>query len=121
MIINGINYFVGLYTMGADGFPDYVAHFVDFHALNTFIRENANNPQYLDNQMCYSFVENIDGEPAAFSWVSNIEWHEFSADQIQAEIDIFIEDEKEKKVLNTMFFILIIVIIIRLLLLFVGI
>lgn len=95
MIINNINYFVGLYIMGADGFPDYEAHFEDFYALNAFIRENADNPKYTSNQMCYSFVENIDGEPDAFSWVSNIKWQVFSEEEIKTEIDNFIEDEKE--------------------------
>ena len=67
MVINGIDYYVGLYIMGADGFPEYEAHFEDFHALNAFIRENADNPKYTNNQMCYSFVEDIDGEPDAFA------------------------------------------------------
>lgn len=95
MIINGIDYYVGLYIMGADGFPEYETHFEDFHALNTFIRKNADNPRYTQNQMCYSFLENIDGEPGAFSWVSNISWCEFSDERIQTEIDNFIEDEIE--------------------------
>lgn len=97
MVINGIDYYVGLYIMGADGFPEYEAHFEDFHALNAFIRENADNPKYTNNQMCYSFVEDIDGEPDAFSWVSNIEWQAFSDEQMQYEIDEFIEMMAEQK------------------------
>ena len=95
MIINDIEYFVGLYTMVEDGVPDYEAHFEDFYALNAFIQENADNPKYTSNQMCYSFVENIDGEPDAFRWVSHIKWQVFSEEEIKTEIDNFIEDEKE--------------------------
>lgn len=94
MVINGINYFVGLYTMGEDGFPEYEAHFEDFYALNTFIKDNLDNPKYTSVQMCYSFVENIDGEPASFSWVMNIAWVELSDEQIREEIENFIADEK---------------------------
>lgn len=95
MIINGINYCVALYKIGDDGFPEYKAHFEDFYKLNAFIKENAENPQYLNNQMCYSFVEIVDGEPDTFSWVQNIQWCEFSDEQIQRELSDFIETEAE--------------------------
>ena len=95
MIINGIDYFVGLYVMGDDGFPEEVAYFENFQALNAFIREHADDPKFKNNQMCYSFVENIDGEPDGFSWTENIAWQEFSDEQIQDEIDDFIEFSEE--------------------------
>ncbi len=95
MKINGIDYFVAIYIMDADDLPEYEAHFEDFHALNAFIRKNANNPKYTNSKVCYSLVENIDGEPGGFSWVSNFEWHEFTEEQIQTEINNFIEDESE--------------------------
>lgn len=95
MVINGIDYFVGLFTEGADGFPEYEAHFEDFHALNAFIRQNADNPKYLDNHMCYAFMENIDGEPNSFSQTCNIPWAEFSDERIQEEIEDFIEFGRE--------------------------
>lgn len=97
MIINDIDYFVALYTMGSDGFPKYEAHFDDFFGLNDFIEKNSDNPKYTDNQMCYSFVENIDGEATGFSWVSNIEWKIFSDEQIQKEIHDYIDYQKELK------------------------
>ena len=96
MIINGIEYFVGLYTMGEDGSPNDEMYFKDFYALNDFIRQNADNSKYLRVQMCYSLVEVIDGEPDAFSWLINIQWSVFSDEQIQIEIENFIDDEKEK-------------------------
>ena len=46
MKIKGIDYFVAIYEMNPDGFPEYLAHFVDFHALNAFIRDNTDNPKY---------------------------------------------------------------------------
>ena len=95
MVINGIEYVVGLYIMGNDGFPDYVAHFEDFNGLNDFIHDNTDNKHYLEAQMCYSLVELIDGEPEPFSWTANIEWKELSKEQVQEEIDNFIEFEKE--------------------------
>ena len=94
MVINGIEYVVALYITGHDGFPDYVAHFEDFNGLNGFIRENTDNKHYLEAQMCYSLVELIDGELEPFSWTVNIEWKELSAEQVQEEIDNFIEFEK---------------------------
>ncbi len=97
MIINGIEYFVALYTMDSDGYPEYEAHFEDFYELNKFICENVDNPKYINNQMCYSFVENIDGEPDAFSWVIKFVWTVFLDDEIKHEIDEFIEYEKENK------------------------
>ena len=103
MIINGIEYFVGLYTMGEDGSPNDEMYFKDFYALNDFIRQNADNSKYLRVQMCYSLVEVIDGEPDAFSWLSNIQWSVFSDEQIQDEIDNFIEDENlngDRKITN---------------------
>ena len=40
--------------MGADGFPDYEAHFEDFYALNAFIRENADNlMRRIQSRPCY--------------------------------------------------------------------
>jgi len=92
MKIKGIDYFVAVYEMDQQGYPEYLAHFVDFHALNTFIRDNADNPKYAKASLCYSFVENIDGEPAPFSWVQAFQFEEFSAEQMEQEIEIFIED-----------------------------
>ena len=95
MIIDGIEYCVWLGTIGEDGFEEYEFHFEDFYALNAFIREHANDPKYLDKQMCYSLVEIIDGEPDSHSWVQRFPWREFSDDQIQTEIENLIEDMKE--------------------------
>jgi len=96
MKINDVDYFVGLYEMGEDGFPEYVAHFEDFYALNAFIRDNASNPRFTSAKLSYSFVENIDGEPSAYSWVQNIEFKEFTPAQMQQEVDLFIEGEEEQ-------------------------
>lgn len=96
MIIQGIDYFVAIYEMGQDGFPEYLAHFADFYALNDFIRNNANNPKYVNASLSYSFVENIDGEPDAFSWVQSFKFEEFTAEQIEHEIELFIESEEEQ-------------------------
>lgn len=97
MVINGIEYYVGLYIMREDDFPEYEDHFEDFYALNSFVRRNSNNPKFLDSQVCYSLVEAIDGVPDAFSWVKNINWCEFTDEQIQEEIDGFVEFEKNNK------------------------
>lgn len=95
MKIKGIDYFVAIYEIDQDGLPEYLAHFEDFHALNAFIRDNANNSKCKNASLSYSFVENIDGEPDAFSWVQSFEFEEFSAEQIEHEIELFIEDEEE--------------------------
>lgn len=47
--------------------------------------------------MAYSLVEAIDGEPDALSWFSNIQWKEFSNEQINQEIEDFIVNEKEDR------------------------
>lgn len=94
MKIEGIDYFVAIYETGADGFPEYIAHFSDFYALNEFIR-NVDNAKYKVEELSYSIVENIDGEPADFSWTAPFEFAEFTEEQMQQEIDQFIEDEKE--------------------------
>ena len=44
MRIKEIDYYVAIYEMDQDGFPEYLAHFEDFYALNAFIRDNVNNP-----------------------------------------------------------------------------
>lgn len=95
MIINDIKYYVVLYIVRKEGFPEYEAHFEDFQELNMFIRKNLNNIKYLENQMAYSLVEAVDGKPDALSWFSNIQWKEFSDEQIHQEIEDFIESEKE--------------------------
>ena len=95
ILINDIEYCLGLYTMSDDGFPDFESYFDDFHALNAFIRNHADDTKYLERQMCYAFLEIIDGEPGAFSWVNYIEWREFSEEQMQAEINNYIEDVKD--------------------------
>lgn len=94
MKIEGIDYFIAIYETGENGFPEYIAHFSDFYALNGFIR-NPDSAKYKDKELSYSFVENIDGEPGAFSWTAPLEFTEFSEEQIQQKIDQFIEDEKE--------------------------
>lgn len=93
MVIDGLEYYIGLYIMDEDDFPEYEAHFVDFLSFNAYIRQNIDNSKYLSCQMCYSIVEAIDGEPGSFSWVNKMQWHEFSDEQIQKEIDDFIEYE----------------------------
>ena len=85
MKIEGIDYFVAIYETGEDGFPEYIAHFEDFYALNDFIRKNADNEFYKAKELSYSFVENIDGEPNAFSWTAPFELTVFSEEQIQQE------------------------------------
>lgn len=95
MIINEIDYFIAIYETGEDGFPEYIAHFEDFYVLNDFIRKNADNETYKVKELSYSFVENIDGEPGSFSWTVPFELTVFSEEQIQQEIEQFIEDEKE--------------------------
>lgn len=93
MIIEGIDYFVAIYKTGENGFPEYITHFADFHALNEFIR-NTVNAEYKEQKLFYSLVENIDNEPGAFSWTAPFELVEFSDEQIQQIIEQFIEDEK---------------------------
>jgi hypothetical protein len=83
--------------MDEDGFPKDDEYFEDFYALNEFIRNNADNPKYINNQMYYCFEENIDGEPGGFSWVDEIEWSVLSDEEIQFKIDDFIEFEKENE------------------------
>lgn len=95
MKIKEIDYYVAIYEMDQDGFPEYLAHFEDFYALNAFIRDNVNNPKYKNASLSYSFVENIDGEPDSFSWVQSFEFVEFSAEQMEHEVELFIEDEEE--------------------------
>ena len=97
MKIKGIDYFVAIYEIGQDGLPEYLAHFEDFYALNTFIRDNADEPKYKNASLNYSFVENIDGEPDSFSWVQSFEFEEFTEEQMKREIELFIEDEEDQK------------------------
>jgi len=97
MIINEVEYYVGLYAMDTEGFPKDEMYFEDFYALNAFIRENVENPKYRNEKMAYSIIENINGEPDSLSWIKDIEWSELSEEQIQTEIDNFIEDERENK------------------------
>lgn len=97
MKIEGNDYFVAIYETGENGFPEYIAHFKDFYALNDFIRKNADNETYKVKELSYSFVENIDGEPDAFSWTMPFELTVFSEERIQQEIEQFIEGEKESE------------------------
>ena len=65
MKIEGIDYFIAIYETGENRFPEYIAHFSDFYALNDFIR-NADSVKYKNRELSYSFVENIDGNARGY-------------------------------------------------------
>ena len=94
MKIEGIDYFITIYETGEDGAPEYISHFSDFYALNEYIR-NADVAEFKGKELSYSFVENINNEPAPFSWTAPFELVEISDEQTQQIIDQFIEDKKD--------------------------
>lgn len=91
MRIDNIDYFIMLMVGEWDNDDTKSYYFSDFDEFNKFVEENRVNDELAQGPYSYSFVENIDGEPAGFSWTQEIEFETFTKEKIDAEIDYYRE------------------------------
>lgn len=95
MIINDIEYGILLFVNDEDGNELAEEFFHDFYEMNKYILDHENEPGFYPVDACYSIVEVIDGKPDGYSWTQDIPFMELDEEEIQKEIQDFIEYEKE--------------------------
>lgn len=95
MRINGIDYCVTLFFDDENGEPVKELDFSDFHEVNYYIRENTAG----GCKVSFSFRERINGKPDLQLWEKEIQWKEFSEEEIQLQIEEHLRFLEESKVL----------------------
>lgn len=91
--INGIDYCVTLFFDDENGEQIKELNFTDFNEVNHYIRENTPDT----NKVSFSFREMIDGKPDSLLWKLEMEWKEFSEEEIQCQIEWYLQFLEESK------------------------
>lgn len=92
MIIDGIEFFIGIFCTDDENELEFIDECPDFVQLNEFITKH---PEYADKQMAYTFMEVIDGKTDSYSWCRHLEWKIYDDTECQKMIDDYLQDEKE--------------------------